>query len=148
MSYQERRTLASLISTLIVAVFFSIYVFQRYPAGNPYSAEAFHFWGSTFIVLIPVSIAASILVDIVFSMAYSMTTREKERRLSDERDQLIALRGFRNAAFAYALGTFLAMGSLALNQPPSVMFLVLFISGYVSGVFGDLSRLYFYRRGF
>ncbi len=62
MSYQERRAVVSLINTILISAFYFVYVFQRYPVGNSYSADVFHFWGSTFLILIPVSIVVQIVL--------------------------------------------------------------------------------------
>jgi hypothetical protein len=148
MSYQERRAFASLISTILVSVFYFAYVLQRYPAANPYSADVFRFWGSAILVFIPVSIAANIAIQIVFTMAHTMATNEKERSFTDERDKLIELRAARNSFYAFMVGFLLAMGSLVMGMPPSVMFIVLIVSGAVTGMVGGISELYFYRRGF
>jgi len=148
MSAHERRALVSLLATLLLAVFFLGYVLPRYPAGNPYSPEVFHFWGLAVVILVPVSIAANIAVSVVFSIVYSMATQEKASSFSDERDKLIELRALRIALYVFTCGFFLAMGSLALGMPPSVMFTVLMCSGYGSGLVGDLLRLYLYRKGF
>jgi hypothetical protein len=148
MSAHERRALVSLLATLLLAVFFLGYVLPRYPAGNPYSPEVFHFWGLAVVILVPVSIAANIAVSIVFSIVYSMATQEKASSFADERDKFIELRALRIALYVFTCGFFLAMGSLALGMPPSVMFIVLMVSGYGSGMVGDLSQLYLYRKGF
>lgn len=148
MSYQERRALASLISTVLVSAVYFGYVLQRFPQGSAYSVSVFHFWGSAILITIPLSIAANIVIQITFSMAHAMTTHEKERPVIDERDKLIALRSVRNAMYVFTIGFLLAMGSLAIDMPPSVMFIILFVSGAVTGMVGALSELYFYRRGF
>ncbi len=149
MSYQERRTIANLISTIVYAVIYFLYVAQNYPQqANPYSAEVFHFWGASVFVLIPVSIVIKIVVEILVSIGNTMATKEKATLLSDERDKLIDFRGLRNALYTFALGFVLAMGALVFDLSPSVMFLVIFVSGFVSGLVGDASKLYIYRRGF
>jgi hypothetical protein len=147
MSAHERQAIVSLLTTLLLAVFFVVYVLPHYPAGNPYAPEVFHFWGVAFVVLVPVSIVANIVVSMVFSMAYTMATRQKASSFADERDQFIELRALRNALYAFITGFSLAMGSLAIGMPPSVMFIVLLASGYGSGVVGDISKLYLYRKG-
>ena len=147
MSFQERQALVSLLTTLLLAVVFLVYVLPRYPVGNPYGAEVFRFWGLAVVILVPVSIAANIAISIVFSIVYSMTTKEKASSFADERDKLIELRALRIALYVFTCGFFLAMGSLALGMPPSVMFIVLMVSGYGSGMVGDLSRIYLYRKG-
>ena len=148
MSYQERRAIVSLLNTILIAVFFFAYLLPRYPAGNAYSADVFHFWGSAVVISIPVSIAINIAVGIAFSIAYAMVTREKERPLTDERDHLIELRDLRITVYLFTAGFFLAMLSLVFDMPPSVMFIILMVSGYVAGIVGYISQIYFYRRGF
>lgn len=148
MTYHERRALASLLSAVVMALVYSVYVLQRFPTSNPYSADVFRFWGSVFLIFIPVSIAVNIAIQIVVSMAHVMATREKETPLSDERDRLIQLRATRNSIYVFMVGFLLAMGSLAIGMLPSVMFIVLIVSGVVTEIVGALSQLYFYRRGF
>ena len=147
MSSQERRAVVSLLTTLLLAAFFLVYVLPRYPAGNPYSAEVFHFWGVAVVIFIPVSIIANIAISIVFSIVYSMATREKASSFADERDKFIELRALRTALYVFTCGFFLAMGSLAIGMPPSVMFLILMGSGYGSGMVGNITQLYLYRKG-
>lgn len=147
MSFQERQAFVSLLATLLLAVVFLVYVLPRYPGGNPYAAAVFHFWGLAVVILVPVSIAANIAVSIVFSIIYSIATQEKASSFADERDKLIELRSLRNALYVFTCGFFLAMGSLAIGMPPSVMFIVLMVSGYGSGMVGNLSQLYLYRKG-
>jgi hypothetical protein len=147
MSAHERQAIVSLLTTLLLAVFFAVYVLPRYPAGDPYAPEVFHFWGLAFVVLVPVSIVANVVVSILFSMIYAMATRQKASSFADERDKFIELRALRNALYVFITGFSLAMGSLAIGMPPSVMFIILLCSGYGSGVVGSISQLYLYRQG-
>ena len=147
MSSQERQAIVSLLTTLLLAAIFFVYVLPRYPAGNPYSAAVFHFWGLAVVILIPVSIVANIAMSIVFSIVYSMATHEKAASFADERDKFIELRALRNALYVFTCGFFLAMGALVIGMPPSVMFIVLMGSGFVAVMVGTLSQLYLYRKG-
>jgi hypothetical protein len=147
MSAHERQAIVELLTTLVLAVFFVGYVPPRYPAGNPYAPEAFRFWGVAFVVLIPVSIVSNIAVSIVFSMAYAMPTRQNASSFADERDKVIELKAFRIALFVFISGFSLAMGSLAIGMPPTVMFIILMGFGYGSGVVANIAKLYLYRGG-
>ncbi len=147
MSAHERQAVVSLITTLLLVVFFLGYVLPRYPTGNPYAAEVFHFWGLAFVVLVPVSIVANIAVSIAFSIIYAMATQQNASSFADERDKFIELRALRIALYVFTCGFSLAMGSLAIGMPPSVMFIVLMGSGYGSGLVSTISKLYLYRRG-
>jgi hypothetical protein len=147
MSYQERRSIVSLISTILITAFYSAYMLQRYPEANAYSPEVFRFWGSFFLILIPVSIVAKIVIAIVFAIANAIATREVESTITDERDKLIELKAARNSLYTFALGFLLAMGSLVIDMPPPVMFVILISAGLVSEMVGDISQFIFYRRG-
>ena len=147
MSAHERQAVVSLITTLLLVAFFLAYLLPRYPAGNPYAPGVFHFWGVAFVVLVPVSIVASIAVSIAFAIVYAMATQQKASSFADERDKFIELRALRIALYVFTCGFSLAMGSLAIGMPPSVMFIVLMGSGYGSGLVSTISKLYLYRRG-
>jgi hypothetical protein len=123
------------------------YLLASSPAGNPYSPVVFRFCGVSFVILVPVSIVANIAVSIVFSIVYAMATRQTASSFVDERDKFIELRALRNALYAFTAGFSLAMGSIAIGMPPSVMFIVLMGSGYGSGLVVNISQLYLYRKG-
>src|SRR5215469_18860500 len=147
MPARERQAIVSLLTTLLLVVFFVGYVLPKYPAGNPYAPEVFRFWGVAFVVLVPVSIVSNIAVSIVFSMVYSMATRQTASSFADERDKLIDLRALRIALFVFISGFSLAMGSLAIGMSPTVMFIILMSVGYGSGVVANIAKLYLYREG-
>jgi hypothetical protein len=147
MSARERQSIVSLLTTALLLAVFVGYMLPRYPAGNSYTPAVFQFWGVVFVILIPVSIVVNITLTIVFNMVYAMATRQKASSFADERDKFIELRGLRNALFVFTTGFALAMGSLAIGMPPSVMFIILLGSGYGSGVVGSISQLYLYRKG-
>ncbi|MEO8608215.1 MAG: DUF2178 domain-containing protein [Chloroflexota bacterium] len=147
MSYQERRAIASLISNVVITVLYSAYMLQRYPQGDTYSVEVFHFWGTFFVILIPVSIVAKIIIAIIFSILNAVATREVEPVITDERDRLFELKALRNSLYVFAIGFIVAMASLVGDMPPAVMFIILIGAGVVSEIVGDMSQFYFYRRG-
>lgn len=148
MSFQERRAIVSLISTLVITAGYSAYMLQRYPPVDAYSVEAFRFWGEFFLILIPVTIVARILITIAFSIFNAIATREDEPSVTDERDKLIELKANKNSLYALSIGCMLAMGSLALEMQPPTMFVILLGAGVLSAIISDVSQFYFYRRGF
>lgn len=147
MSYQERRAIVSVISSVVITALYAAYMMQRYPAVPPYSPEIFRFWGSFFLILIVVSIVAKIIIYILFSILNAIATRETEPDITDERDRLIDLKTTRNALYVFTVGFLLAMVAMALDMPPAVMFAILLCAGVASEVVSDMSQFYFYRRG-
>lgn len=149
MSYQERRSLVNLFSTLLIYAVYAAYMFQRYPDASPYSPEVFRFWGSFFLILIPVTIVAKIIIYIVFVILNTIATQKEEPSISitDERDKLIDLKATQNSLYVFGAGFLLAMASLVMEMPPSTMFIILIGAGIASEVISDLSQFFYYRRG-
>jgi hypothetical protein len=148
MSYQEKRSLVNLISGVLITVCYAAVMMQRYPQADPYAREIFHFWGAFFLILIPVSILARILIYIIFSILNAIATREQDPPIEDERDKLIELRAGQLSFYVFAMGVMLAMGSLVVGLPPAAMFIILICAGVVSEIVSEVAQFYFYRRGF
>ena len=147
MSFQERRSLVNFVSTILIMSVYTANRIQFHPQGNPYSPEVFHFWGSFFLILVPVSIVARIVIYIIFYILNTIATQEEEPDITDERDRLIDLKATRNSMYVFALGFLVAMVSLVMNTPPPAMFAILLGAGITAEMVGDLSQFLFYRRG-
>lgn len=147
MSYQEKRSIVSLVSNILIFTFYYIYVLQLYQEQSLKSTDDFSFWGAVILIFIPVSIVIKIIIHIVFSIINTIATNEEEPSFSDELDKLIDLKATRNFCFAFLAGFFLSMGSLVIKMPPIVMFNILLFSMIVSGIIIDITQLYFYRKG-
>jgi uncharacterized membrane protein len=148
MSYQERRSLANVASTILITILYCSFMAVRYPQADAYSPEIFRFWGTFFLLLIPVSIVLKILSMILFTIINVIATREEEPPITDERDKSIELRANRNSLWVFAGGFILAMASLVVDVPPAGMFIILICAGVVSEIVSEVSQFYYYRRGF
>lgn len=148
MSYQERRALVNVLSTVLITAGYTAYMMQRYPQTDPYSIEVFRFWGGYFLILIPVTIIARIIITIVFSILNTIATREGEPEITDERDRLIELKSLRASLYVISIGLVAAIGSLAFDAPPAVMFALLVAAGIAGDVVSEILQFFFYRRGF
>lgn len=147
MTYQEKKSIVSLISAILIFGSFCLYMYPQYPQGGLESTETFRYWGSFVLVLTLISIVAHIIISIIFNIVFRITTREKEPTFADELDKLIDLKANRNSFFVFVLGFLLAMGSLVVYQPSQVMFMIMITSGFISDVTGSVTKLYHYRRG-
>ncbi|WP_413305476.1 hypothetical protein AA0X95_03640 [Bacillus sp. 1P10SD] len=147
MTYQEKKSIVTLISAILIFVSYSLYMYPQHPEGGLESTETFRYWGSFVLILTLVSIVAHILISIIFNIVFRITTKEKEPKFADELDKLIDLKANRNSFFVFIIGFLLAMGSLAFYQPSQVMFVILIIAGFLSDVTGSVTKLYHYRRG-
>ncbi|WHY86304.1 hypothetical protein QNH39_27695 [Neobacillus novalis] len=147
MTYQEKKSIVSLISAILIFGSFCLYMYPQFPEGGLESTETFRFWGSFVLILTLVSIVAHIMISIIFNIVFRITTNEKEPSFEDELDKLITLKANRNSFFMFIIGFLLAMGSLVISQPSQLMFLILITSGFVSDVTGSVTKLYHYRKG-
>jgi hypothetical protein len=147
MEQKERQILVTIISTILIFAIYSLYVYNKYIAGNPEVINDFKFWGKTFVILIPVSIVAQIIIHIVFAIINKIVTNEDVPTINDERDKLIELKSIRISHWIFTLGFLLAMGSQAIDMKPWIMFFVLIFSGFVSGIVSEAVKIYYYRKG-
>ncbi|SFE82010.1 hypothetical protein SAMN05216378_4189 [Paenibacillus catalpae] len=147
MTYQEKKSITALISTVLIFAAYCLYMYTQYPEEGLGLEEGFRYWGSFVLILMVVSIVAHIVISIIFNIIFRMTTGEKEPAFADELDKLIELKAHRNSFFLFILGFLLAMGSLVTDQPLTVMFVILIASGFLSDVTGSITKLYHYRRG-
>lgn len=147
MSYQERNITVSLMSSILISGFYAVNVLRMNQTGGLNSTNVFSLWATVIVLSIIINIVGSILSQIVLTIIHTIRTKEEESFIEDERDQLIGLKGTRNSYFVFSLGVLFAMLTLVLNRPPLVMFILLTFAGLTAEIIGDLSRLYFYRRG-
>jgi hypothetical protein len=147
MTYQEKKSIVSVISAILIFVSYCMFMYPRYPGEGVESSEVFRYWGSFVLYLTLFSIVAHIIISIIFNIVFRLTTNEKEPAFADELDKLIDLKAFRNSFFVFVIGFLFAMGSLVFYQPLHVMFIILISAGFISDVTGSVTKLYHYRRG-
>lgn len=147
MSYQEKKNIVSLISAIVVFGAYCWNVYLRFNEANPEGAELFRFWGAAILILVPVSMVARMIIEIIFIIINRIATKEVTPSFADELDKIIELKAMRISYFVFILGFLLAMGSLVLQMTPSSMFIIMFLSGFTADVAGIIWRLYLYRKG-
>lgn len=147
MTYQEKKSIVTLISAILIFGIYWLYMYPQHPKGDLESLETFHYWGSFVLILTLISIVAHIIISIFFNIIFRITTGEKEPKFVDELDKLIQLKAYQNSFFIFIIGFLLAMGSLVIYHPSQVMFIILIISGFISDVTGSVTKIYHYRKG-
>ncbi|EFM08778.1 conserved hypothetical protein [Paenibacillus curdlanolyticus YK9] len=147
MSYQEKKHIVSLFSSILIFGSYCFYVYLRYHDAVMEGTELFRFWGAVILILIPVTIVAKIIIEIIFVIINRIATNEAAPAFADELDKQIELRAMRFSYLVFVFGFLLAMGSLVLEMKISVMFIILILSGFLSEVAGIGLRLYLYRKG-
>ncbi len=151
MSFQEKNIIVTLVNFSLILIFYLFRVFQMVLGDGLNSAELFTVWGIVIVFAIVVTIAATILTQIVSAIIEAIRTGDENpefEEFSDERDELIDLKGTKLTYAVSSLGVFIAMLSFVLGQQAIVMFSLLIFFGISAQIVGDVKRLYLYRRGF
>jgi len=164
MSYQEKRTLVTIVVGFLVLVSYLIFVFTRFQSGI-IDVNNLKYWASTMLIFIGISIVSTIvtqvLYHIVFSIGFAMkekikypdlTDKEiemsiKSHMVTDEMDKLVELKSMRVGFIAAGLGFVLALILTINDYSAVVMMNTIFISFNVGSLFEGLMQLYYYKRG-
>lgn len=147
MGHHEKQSIVSIIGSVLVIGFYSLYVYRNYIQADMELLNDFQFWGKSFLYLIPVAIVVQIVIQILFAIGNRIITQEDIPDITDERDKLIELKSIRISHWIFVLGFMLAMGSLAMGMKPYVMFLTLISSGFVASLTSEVAKIIYYRRG-
>jgi hypothetical protein len=150
MSFQEKNVAVTLVNFTVILGFYLIRLLQMIQNGSFNPTNVFRLWGIVVLCAVVVTIFATILTHVVSAIIQAIKTKEQPELedIADERDKLIDLRGTKVTYHLASIGSFLAMLTFVLGQPPLVMFTLLIFFGIVAQIIGDIVRLYFYRRGF
>lgn len=147
MTYQERRSLVSLIGTILIIAGYLVFITGRAQAAGPSVEGDLQFWATAILLLIPVYIVFQMIVIILFIIANTIATRRQESEASDEFDRLVDLKSTRNFYHTFMAGFVLAMLAAALGQPLATLFIVLLFGIFAASIMSYASELYYYRRG-
>ncbi|MBN1789327.1 MAG: hypothetical protein JW830_02445 [Bacteroidales bacterium] len=147
MGHQEKQSIVSIIGSVLVIGFYSLYVYRNYIQADMELLNDFQFWGKSFLYLIPVAIVVQIVIHIVFAIANRIITQEDIPDFTDERDKLIELKSIRISHWIFIVGFMLAMGSLAIAMKPYIMFLTLISTGFLSSLASEVAKIIYYRKG-
>ena len=147
MGQHEKHSIVSIIGSVLVIGFYSLYVYRNYIQADMELLNDFQFWGKSFLYLIPVAIVVQIVIQILFAIANRIITQEDIPDITDERDKLIELKCIWISHWLFILGFMLAMGSLAMGMKPYVMFITLISSGFLASLASEVAKIIYYRMG-
>lgn len=164
MSYQEKRTITSIITGAIVLVAYSIEAFGLYQSGLV-AASDLKIWAITMLKYIGIGVVAAIVIQIVFHILFSVSiavtetiregkAAEKEigkriesEMVEDERDKLIGLKSNMVGFILAGIGFVAGLISLALESSPVVMLNIMFVAFSAGTLVEGFAQIYYYRKG-
>ena len=168
MSYQEKRTITSILTGAAILTAYCLYAFnpQRLSAVAP---DNLKYWAVTMLIFIGIGVGASIVIQILFHilMSISIAIREKmhneqiddkqfevtiektigSEMIEDEMHKMIELKSMRVGFFLAGVGFIASLFSLVFNSTAVVMLNILFISFNVASLIEGMVQIYYYRKG-
>jgi len=162
MSYQEKKTLLSIITSVLLMVSYSIYAFGK--AGMAHINDL-QFWAKTILIFIGIGIVALIILQIVFHilMAISKAIRAKlsenevdeaeiERSMKietaeDEMDKMIEMKSNRYGYTIMGLGFMAGLIAIAFGASAVAMLNILYFSTWTGSIIEALMQIRYYRKG-
>lgn len=164
MSYQEKRSIVSIITGAIILAAYCIYAFGKYQSGLD-GPEDLKFWASTILIFIGIGIVAFIVILIIFHILLSISIavskavkdgnyddKEIEKAIQvdmieDEMDKMIELKSMRFGFIVAGIGFIGGLVALILNSSAVVMLNIFFISFSVGSILEGFVKIFYYRRG-
>lgn len=165
MSYQEKKTITSIISGFILMVVYALHAWGKYRAGGA-PADNSAIWAGMMLSYIGIGIVITIILQILFHIFLSVGIAVKakfrdencddglieqsikQEMVEDERDKLIELKSLRAGFVLAGIGFVSALVSQVLGAPPALMLNLLFFSFFAGSILEGFFQLYYYRRGF
>jgi hypothetical protein len=177
MSYQEKKTLAYLVTNVPVLFAYGLYAFLIFKAGGP-EVNDLSFWAKSMLIFMAIGVAIAIVSQIVLHIGIvagfeikkqisteitkkinqelPMTTQLSENHeeldtsefeIEDEMEKIIQLKAMRIGYIIAGFGFLMSLIVLALKMSPAIMLNVLFFAFGFGSLTESLGHLYYYRRG-
>lgn len=160
MSYQTKKTITTLIASLIILTSYCLSVFNDYSAGIIPDNDA-SYWARKMLMFILIGILINIVVQIVFHIYLSINLavklenkddKEINRKLElemieDEMDKLIELKSLRVGYIVVSIGFVSALAYFAFGSSLAIGLNILYLAFYIGSFVEGLSNLFFYFRG-
>lgn len=164
MSYQEKKTIVTLVTGLLILAAYCVYAFNKIHSGAV-APDDLKFWATTMLIFIGIGVVALIVILIAFHILLAIAAAIKEEMrngkyddkkiekaleldmVEDEMDKLIGLKAMRISLAVAGAGFMAALVSLVLNCSPAVMLNIMFFSFGIGSMMEGVIQLHFYRKG-
>jgi len=164
MSYQEKKTIVTIFTGILLLAAYGAYAYNKVASGVA-AADNLKFWAATMLVFVGIGIIASIIIQIIFHILISIALAVKSQvqngqcddqeiektleleMVEDEMDKLIGLKSMRFGFAIAGIGFMLSLVSLVMNYAPAVMLNIIFISFNFGAILEGITQLFYYRRG-
>ncbi len=164
MSYQEKKTVVTMVTSALLLVAYCIYAFGRVQAGLAMSDDL-KFWAGTMLVFVGISIVANISIQIVFHILMAISYGVKQHKetgdcneasidkhfqtetTEDEMDKMISLKSSRVAFITAGIGFGTGLAMVMFGASAAVLINAVYV-GFSFGMIAEgIAQLHFYRKG-
>lgn len=164
MSYQEKRTLFTILSGLFILVTYGLYTYGRIQSGlNTF--EDLRFWTNSMLMFIGMGIVITIIGQIVFHILIAISIAIKEKMkdqntseahiektiqsemVSDEMDKLIEMKSMQISFFFAGMGFVAGLILMAFDYSVVIMLNLLFVSFSLGSILEGIAQFVYYRKG-
>jgi hypothetical protein len=160
MTYNSKKNVIGMAAGIIVVAIYIAYAF----VGNTPAQGDIQEWAKLILIFIGIGVAAQIVIQIIFHIAFAISIAAKEhaqgrtpdenveRKMSaemieDERDKLISLKSSRIGNICAGVGIMIAFFALA-GGAPVVIALHIIIGSFAAGsLIEGCTGIYFHERG-
>ena len=153
MTYNEKKSLTNIISSVLITSVYSIITYQKYLNGGLDDSNIFRFWAIIILIFIPISIVARIIIMIIFHILEAIVQTaqgndiEDEMDIVDERDKLIQMKASAISMYIFSFGFVLALVTQLFNVSNHLFFFVLIGAGLITDIVSESIMIRYYRRG-
>lgn len=149
MSYEEKNITVSLVSHLLIGVYYLANLLPMIQSGELVAGRLYALWAIVIAVNIVVNIIGSILTNILLTIVETIRSGKYEdpQFIEDERDKLIGLKGIHSSYLAFSIGVLISVFAFVFGQPPLVMISLIVLFSILAEIIGDFTKIHLYRKG-
>jgi len=164
MSYQEKRTIVTMVTGALLLAAYCIYAFGRVRSGLAMAGDL-RFWAGTMLTFVGISIAANIVIQIVFHILMAVSFGVKRHMENggcdeasidkhfqtetkeDEMGRIISLKSDRFAFITAGAGFGAGLVTVMLGGSAAALINAVYIGFSLGMLAQGIAQLHFYRKG-
>jgi hypothetical protein len=162
MSYQQKRTLVTLVCGILLLFAYCFFILPQYQLGS--NSNDLKFWATSILIFLGISIVINIIIQIIFHILLSVSIAVKEtiknekvvdktidkkiklEMVEDERDQMIELKSLRIGYILTGTAIVTSIIALVIGSTPAIMLNILFLGCMLSSIIEGVFQYYFYSK--
>ncbi len=145
MSHEQRITIVSLISSLLINSYLVWVVQAMFVDGTSTAPDGVVIWARAVLVGIVIAVAVIVTALIMITI---VNRNAKHSFLVDERDKSIQVNGMGMTMFVTVIGFLTSIAALAYGTSAFIVFNIIYFSFALGSIAGDLIKLMQYRQGY